>query len=112
MKKKVCMFFFEINHKIEFILFSNDRIFQVKQNEIIKNKIRQKVQIILNEMNSISSKNILEERKIKMDYFQLIYECIETHEIFLNFVNLKTRSQVEPDVDWAILKALLISKIK
>ncbi len=109
MKKKslYILFLFEINHKIEFLLFS------IKQNEIIKNKIRQKVQILLNEINSISSKNILEERKIKIDYFQLIYECIETHEIFLNFVNLKlTRSQVEPDVDWAILKALLISKIK
>jgi hypothetical protein len=63
-------------------------------------------------MNSISSKNILEERKLKIDYFRLIYECIETHQTFLNFVNLKTRNQVEPDIDLAILKALLVGKRK
>jgi hypothetical protein len=87
-------------------LFSDDRIFEVKENEILKNKIREKFEIILNEMNLIlSSRN-------SKDYFQLIYQCIETHQIFLNFVNLKTRNQVESDLDLAILKALLIGKRK
>ncbi len=87
-------------------MFSDDRIFEVKENEILKNKIREKFEIILNEMNLIlSSRN-------SKDYFQLIYQCIETHQIFLNFVNLKTRNQVESDLDLAILKALLIGKRK
>jgi hypothetical protein len=68
-----------------------------------KNKIREKLQNMLNEANSTNQSE---------DYFELIYECIEKRQIFLNFVDFKEHSQVEPDVDLAILQALLIGKIK
>jgi hypothetical protein len=73
-------------------------------------KIRQKVQMMLNEVSSTPSANLLDDNTTTIDYFQLIYECIETHQIFLNFVDFKTRSQVEPDVDLAILQAILTGK--
>jgi hypothetical protein len=84
-------------------------VFLLEKNKRIKNKIRQKVQIMLNELSSIPSTNLLEDENIKtIDYFQLIYECVERHKIFLNFVDFKTRSQLEPDLDLAILQAILI----
>lgn len=90
---------------------SNDRTFQLEQNKRIKNIIRQKIQIMLNDINSISSTNHSRENSIT-DYFQLIYECVEIHKVFLNFVDFKTHSQVEPDVDLAILQAILIGNEK
>ena len=44
-----------------------------------------------------------------VDYYELIYECIEKHQTFMNFVDLKVRSQIEPDIDFAILKSILIA---
>ncbi|CAF1256388.1 unnamed protein product [Adineta steineri] len=41
------------------------------------------------------------------DYFELVYECIDTRTNFLNIVSLTSRSPVEPDIDLAILQALL-----
>ena len=41
------------------------------------------------------------------DYFELVYECIDTRKIFLNIVSLTARNPVEPDIDLAILQALL-----
>ncbi|CAF0789998.1 unnamed protein product [Adineta ricciae] len=41
------------------------------------------------------------------DYFELVYECIDTRKIFLNIVSLTARNSVEPDIDLAILQALL-----
>jgi hypothetical protein len=67
---------------------------------------------MLNDVTSSSSTTFLEESTTTTDYFQLIYECIVTRKIFLNFVDFKTYSQVEPDVNLAILQALLIGKRK
>jgi len=44
------------------------------------------------------------------DYFELVYECIDTRINFLNIVSLNARSPVEPDIDLAILRALLNGK--
>ncbi|CAF3534340.1 unnamed protein product [Rotaria sp. Silwood1] len=41
------------------------------------------------------------------DYFALIYECIHTRTNFLNIVSLNSRSPIEPDIDLAVLLALL-----
>ncbi|CAF4435607.1 unnamed protein product [Rotaria sp. Silwood2] len=41
------------------------------------------------------------------DYFELVYECIHTQPTFLNVISLNSRSPVEPDIDLAILEALL-----
>jgi hypothetical protein len=46
------------------------------------------------------------------DYFELVYECIDTRIHFLNIVSLNSRSPVEPDIDLAILQALLNGKEK
>ncbi|CAF3846657.1 unnamed protein product, partial [Adineta steineri] len=89
---------------------NDDQVFQLGQDEYIKNRIRQKVQIILNDVNSMSSSSLIEENLTvtTKDYFELIYECIVTHKIFLNFVDFKRRNQDEPDIDLAILQAILI----
>ncbi|CAF4182337.1 unnamed protein product, partial [Rotaria sordida] len=42
-----------------------------------------------------------------VDYFSLVYECIDTRPNFLNIISLHARSPVEPDIDVAILQALL-----
>ncbi|CAF3935258.1 unnamed protein product [Rotaria sordida] len=42
-----------------------------------------------------------------MNYFELIYECIEKQMILLNFIDFKVHSHVERDIDLAILQALL-----
>ena len=44
------------------------------------------------------------------DYFQLVYECVATRTTFLNVVSLDARNLVEPDIDLAILRALLNGK--
>ncbi|CAF4284592.1 unnamed protein product, partial [Rotaria sordida] len=41
------------------------------------------------------------------DNFELVYECIYTRRNFLHIINLRSRHLVEPDIDLAILQALL-----
>ncbi|CAF3703303.1 unnamed protein product [Rotaria socialis] len=41
------------------------------------------------------------------DYFELIYECIKTRRKLLNVIRLNARNLVEPDMDIAILRAVL-----
>jgi hypothetical protein len=44
------------------------------------------------------------------DYFELVFECIDTRTNFLNVISLNSRSPVEPDIDLVILQALLNGK--
>lgn len=44
------------------------------------------------------------------DYFELVYECVDKRINFLNVVSLDSRILVEPDIDLAILQALLKGK--
>jgi hypothetical protein len=55
---------------------------------------------------------ILSDKTDRTDYFELIYECIETRNIFLNFIDLKIHNDIEPDIDQTILQALLNSNQK
>ena len=41
------------------------------------------------------------------DNFELVYECIHTRRNFLNIISFSSRHLVEPDIDLAILQALL-----
>ncbi|CAF1268684.1 unnamed protein product [Rotaria sp. Silwood1] len=76
--------------------------FSSEQKDQIKNKLREKLKICNNEMNqTISNENV------EINYFELIYECIETRKILLNIINFNAHSLVELDMDLAILQALL-----
>ncbi len=86
-----------------FLFCSEDPSSLKEKNEQIKTKLREKLQIIDNKLNTSPNIDLSDE----IDYFELIYECIETRNIFLNFIDLKVHSYVEPDIDLAILQALL-----
>lgn len=77
---------------------SNDPSLLFERNEQMKNRIYEKLKVINDEMNTYS---------LDVEYFQLIYECIEKRMIFVNFIDFKIHSHVERDVDLAILQALL-----
>ncbi|CAF1270009.1 unnamed protein product [Rotaria sp. Silwood1] len=76
--------------------------FSSEQKDQIKNKLREKLKICNNEMNQIIS-----NENVETNYFELIYECIETRKILLNIINFNAHSLVELDMDLAILQALL-----
>lgn len=69
-----------------------------QRNEELKTKIYEKLQFIHDEMKNYP---------LEMEYFQLIYQCIEQQPIFLNFIDFKNHSHMERDLDLAILRALL-----
>ena len=87
-----------------------------KRHEELKNKLRQELK---NEILEISGagdgatgkgtrKNEKKPRATdETDYFELVYECIDKRINFLNVVSLDSRILVEPDIDLAILQALL-----
>lgn len=79
---------------------SNDPALLFERNEQMKNRIYEKLNSANNEMNGYP---------LEIEYFELIYECIEKRMIFLNFIDFKVHSHVERDVDLAILQALLNS---
>ncbi len=81
---------------------NTDPTFLFERNEEIKTKIYTKLKIINDEINDYS---------LEIEYFQMIYECIEKRMIFLNFIDFKVHSHVERDIDLAILQALLNGKI-
>ncbi len=85
----------------------------------LKNKLREELKVELREISGAGDgNNSKAPRKIgkkerpsdTTDYFQLVYECINTRINFLNVVSLDSRNPVEPDIDLAILHALLNGK--
>ncbi|CAF0852590.1 unnamed protein product [Rotaria sordida] len=79
-----------------------DPEFSPEQKEQIKNRLRERLKIHNHEITqTISNDNI------EIDYFELIYECIEKRKIFLNIINFNSHNLIEPDMDLAILQALL-----
>ncbi|UJR07492.1 hypothetical protein I4U23_011781 [Adineta vaga] len=74
-----------------------------ERNEEIKGKLRARLQTVYDEYNL----HLLGDLDEELDYFQLIYECIDSRMIFLNFIDFKAHNHVERDVDLAILQALL-----
>jgi hypothetical protein len=87
-------FIFSAHKKNVSFIYSED-----EKSAEIKSKLREKLQIINNKINIDLSDEI--------DYFELIYECIEQRNIFLNFIDLKIHNHLESDIDLAILQALL-----
>ena len=83
---------------------SKDPVLLAEKNETIKNKLRQALKIVNHELAETSCSNAPDQN---VDYFQLIYECVETRNICLNFLNLKVHSLTGNDIDSAILHALL-----
>ncbi|CAF4817676.1 unnamed protein product [Rotaria sp. Silwood1] len=68
---------------------------QLSRREENKNQLREALNKELCEIKTVS------------DVLQPIYECITQRPKFLNIVSLNAKSPVEPDIDLAILKALL-----
>jgi hypothetical protein len=77
---------------------SNNPALLFERNEQMKNKIYEKLKIFNDEINGYL---------LDMEDFQFIYQCIEKQMIFLNFIDFKLHNHLEPDVDLAILQALL-----
>ena len=80
-------------------IISSDQVSSDDKTEQLKAKLREKLEITTNKLNIDSSD--------QTNYFELIYECIDQRNIFLNFIDIKVHSDTEPDVDLAILQALL-----
>lgn len=76
------------------------------KHEQIKRKLREKLQVIDMKLNSSSSTETSDGND-GIDYFELVYECIHTRRVFLNFIDLKVHGHIGPDLDLAILQALL-----
>ncbi|CAF0806293.1 unnamed protein product [Adineta ricciae] len=77
-----------------------------EKTEFVKTKLREKLQINDSKLNTSSSTETSNATD-GTDYFQLIYECIHTRRVYLNFIDLKLHSPTEADLDLAILQALL-----
>jgi len=107
-----------------FWLFSNDPNILLQRNEEIKNKLREELK---DELRAISGavepsaaagakpprKSIADKKPRDADttdYFELVYECLQTRRNFLNIISLNSRNPVEPDIDLVILQALLNGK--
>lgn len=88
----------------------------------LKNKLREELKVELLKISGVGDvsdgnvgktlrKNDKKPRAVdETDYFELVYECINTRINFLNVVSLNSRSPAEPDIDLAILHALLKGK--
>lgn len=76
-----------------------------EKEEQIKAKIREKLQIVETQISTSKDLHLNE-----IDYFELIYECIDKQYIFLNFIDVKVHTSIELDVDLVILEALLNGK--
>jgi hypothetical protein len=107
-----------------FWLFSNDPNILLKRNDEIKNKLHEELK---DELRAISSAGdapaakplhkspaTTADKKPRVvdstDYFELVYECLQTRRNFLNIISLNSRNPVEPDIDLVILQALLNGK--
>ncbi len=86
------------------LVFSEDPASLAERNEKIKSKLRQTLKIVNHELAETSCTHVPDEG---VDYFQLIYECVETRSIYLNFFDFQVHSLTGNDVDSAILQALL-----
>ena len=87
-------------------IFSADSSPSEDKDDQIKAKLREKL-LLLDMKLSSSSTTETSDGNDGIDYFQLVYECIHTRRVFLNFIDLKVHSHIEPDLDLAILQALL-----
>lgn len=75
-----------------------------EQNENVKAKLRQTLKIVNHELAETSCTNAPDET---VDFFDLIYECVSTRNICLNFLNFNIHSLTGNHVNSALLQALL-----
>ena len=104
--------------------FSGDSSAALKSLEELKNKLREELKLelraISGAVDTVPSSADKPGRKNNAgkadtgargvdttDYFELVFECIDTRTNFLNVISLNSRSPVEPDIDLVILQALL-----
>ena len=71
--------------------------------EELKNKLREDLKEELIQVQGSAD---------KFDCFESVYECIHTRMHLLNIISFNSRGPVEPDIDLAILQALLNGKKK
>ena len=127
-----------IDYCIAFSFCSVDQAIRLKRTEEIKHKVRDEFKNKLreelkHELRAISggadgaaaggpgkgeckgsqpTKGGEDREEDKTDYFELVFECIDTRKNFLNVISLNARNPVEPDIDLVILQALLNGKKK
>ena len=84
----------------------------------LKNKLREELKHDISKISGVintgtaraAKKDKQEPAADAIDYFELVYECVHTRINFLNVVSLDSRNTAEPDIDLAILHALLKGK--
>lgn len=85
----------------------NDSLISNKQ---IRKEIREKLlTIYYQSKDDLYHKSTIE--KDEMYYFELIYECLQTRFMYLNFIDLTIRSHIKPAIDSIILQAFFNGKI-
>lgn len=104
--------------------FSIDQSIIDKRDEEIKDKLREACEEEICEIsgghdkkvsktdkdstkNTSPTTNNKASSKKKIDYFQLVYECIHYRKNFLNIFTFNHRNPFENDIDLFILQALL-----
>lgn len=80
----------------------------------LKNRLNEKLSEDLNEIYAAEDSGKHGQSRPKTDTnakakkcFELVYECIHTRHNFLNIIAFDPRNPIEPDIDLAILRALL-----
>ena len=123
------MSFFVVVEIIQHIfIFSFDPATHLRGFDELKNKLREELKHELAAISGVSdaagagkpgrrpgsSGKSADTKKApdETDYFELVYECIDTRNNFLNIISLNSRSPVEPDIDLVILQALLNGKLE
>ncbi|CAM4879980.1 unnamed protein product [Rotaria socialis] len=87
-------------------------------NDELRNKLQKALKDIISDISGESGAKsgkkaqkpaveLKQRESVTVDYFELVYECVVTRRNFLSVVSLNPRDPVEPDIDVAILKALL-----
>ena len=108
---------------------SGDSSAALKSSEELKNKLREELKLELRAISgAVDTVPTSADRPARKtaggkadtsarvvdttDYFELVFECIDTRTNFLNVISLNSRSPVEPDIDLVILQALLNGELE
>ena len=94
--------------------FSLDPATLAQRHDKLKKKLHEKLTEDLQEIYAVEESGKTNQNRSKGDTsakakkcFELVYECVHTRHNFLNIITLDPRNPVEPDIDLAILRALL-----
>lgn len=96
------------------LLFRLDQATLSQRYDELKNKLSEKLREDLNDIYAAEDSGKNNQSRPKTDTnakakkcFELVYECVHTRHQFLNIITFDPRNPVEPDIDLAILRALL-----